>query len=139
MNGEMGELTFLRELAPRYAIPAPQFLQWPADRKTIQDCLGRWKGAVAKADILASGRGKAGLVEEVDSVSDAVRAMQRLATNGPGTISAQAAKLSASAGNSPHTAMIATLAAIGEVHGGNGREAVALLIDAFANGHAHPG
>lgn len=54
-------------------------------------------------------------------------------TNGPGTISAQAAKLSASAGNSPHTAMIATLAAIGDVHGGNGKEAVAFLIDAFAN------
>jgi succinyl-CoA synthetase alpha subunit/citrate synthase len=54
-------------------------------------------------------------------------------TNGPGTISAQAAKLSASAGNAPHTAMIATLSAIGDVHGGNGREAVALMIDAFAN------
>ncbi len=54
-------------------------------------------------------------------------------TNGPGTISAQAAKLSASAGNSPHTAMIATLATIGDVHGGNGKEAVAFLIDAFAN------
>ena len=54
-------------------------------------------------------------------------------TNGPGTISAQAAKLSASAGNSPHTAMIATLATVGDVHGGNGREAVAFMIDAFAN------
>ena len=52
-------------------------------------------------------------------------------TNGPGTISAQAAKLSASAGNSPHTAMIATLASVGDVHGGNGREAVAFLIDVF--------
>jgi len=54
-------------------------------------------------------------------------------TNGPGTISAQAAKLSASARNAPHTAMIATLSAIGDVHGGNGREAVALMIDTFAN------
>jgi citrate synthase len=54
-------------------------------------------------------------------------------TNGPGTMSAQAAKLSASAGNSPHTAMIATLATIGDVHGGNGREAVAFMIDTFAN------
>ena len=54
-------------------------------------------------------------------------------TNGPGTISAQAAKLSASAGNSPHTAMIATLATIGDVHGGNGKEAVAFMIDVFAN------
>ena len=54
-------------------------------------------------------------------------------TNGPGTISAQAAKLSAAAGNEPHTAMIATLAAIGSVHGGNGQQAVAFMVDAFAN------
>jgi succinyl-CoA synthetase alpha subunit/citrate synthase len=52
-------------------------------------------------------------------------------TNGPGTLSAQAAKLSASAGNSPHTAMIATLATIGDSHGGNGREAVKFLSDIF--------
>jgi succinyl-CoA synthetase beta subunit len=75
----MGELTFLRELAPRYAIPAPQFLEWPAERKAIQECLARWKCALAKADILAGGRGKAGLVEKVESVSDAIRAMKRLA------------------------------------------------------------
>lgn len=52
-------------------------------------------------------------------------------TNGPGTISAQGAKLSASAGNSPNTAMISTLAAIGSVHGGNGAEAVKFLLDVF--------
>ena len=53
-------------------------------------------------------------------------------TNGPGTISAQGAKLSASAGNRPHTAMIATLACVGSVHGGNGSDAVKLLLEAFA-------
>jgi citrate synthase len=52
-------------------------------------------------------------------------------TNGPGTLSAQAAKMSASAGNSPHTAMIATLATVGTDHGGNGREAVKYLADLF--------
>jgi citrate synthase len=52
-------------------------------------------------------------------------------TNGPGTISAQGAKLSASAGNNPNTAMMATLGSIGSVHGGNGREAAELLIDVF--------
>ncbi len=52
-------------------------------------------------------------------------------TNGPGTLSAQGAKLSASAGNDPHTAMIATLATIGSDHGGNGREAVKFLADIF--------
>jgi succinyl-CoA synthetase alpha subunit len=52
-------------------------------------------------------------------------------TNGPGTISAQAPKLSASAGNTPNTAMIATLAAIGAIHGGNGQESARMLIDVF--------
>ncbi|HNS31451.1 MAG TPA: citrate/2-methylcitrate synthase [bacterium] len=52
-------------------------------------------------------------------------------TNGPGTISAQGAKLSASAGNLPHTGMIAALAAIGEIHGGNGKEAAEYLIRIF--------
>ena len=52
-------------------------------------------------------------------------------SNGPGTISAQGAKLSTSAGNSPNTAMIATLACIGQVHGGNGRRAVDYLIEVF--------
>ncbi len=52
-------------------------------------------------------------------------------TNGPGTISAQGAKLSASAGNSPNTAMIATLAAIGDFHGGNGKLAVKFLANIF--------
>jgi succinyl-CoA synthetase alpha subunit len=51
--------------------------------------------------------------------------------NGPGTISAQGAKLSASAGNSPNTAMIATLASIGTVHGGNGAAAVKYLSRIF--------
>jgi len=52
-------------------------------------------------------------------------------SNGPGTISAQGAKLSTSAGNSPNTAMIATLACIGQVHGGNGRRAVDYLVEVF--------
>jgi succinyl-CoA synthetase alpha subunit len=52
-------------------------------------------------------------------------------TNGPGTISAQGAKLSASAGNAPNTAMIGTLASIGMVHGGNGSKAISFLLDVF--------
>jgi citrate synthase len=52
-------------------------------------------------------------------------------TNGPGTISAQAAKLSASAGNEPNTAIMTTLGAIGLVHGGNGKEAARFLVRIF--------
>jgi citrate synthase len=54
-------------------------------------------------------------------------------SNGPGTISAQGAKLSASAGNAPNTAIIASLACIGEVHGGNGRRGVEYLLGVFKN------
>jgi succinyl-CoA synthetase alpha subunit len=52
-------------------------------------------------------------------------------SNGPGTISAQGAKLSTSAGNAPNTVMIATLACIGDIHGGNGRQAVDYLTQVF--------
>ncbi len=52
-------------------------------------------------------------------------------TNGPGTISAQGAKLSTSAGNMPNTAMIATLACMGDVHGGNGQRGVDYLLRIF--------
>lgn len=52
-------------------------------------------------------------------------------TNGPGTISAQAAKLSVSAGNTPGVAMLSTLSAVGPVHGGNGSEAVRFLARVF--------
>lgn len=79
MGAEVGELVFLRQLAPRYGIPVPEYLEWPADRKAVQQCLNRWHGAVAKADILSGGRGKAGLIEPVDSASDAMRALKRLA------------------------------------------------------------
>jgi succinyl-CoA synthetase alpha subunit/citrate synthase len=52
-------------------------------------------------------------------------------TNGPGTISAQGAKLAASAGNEPNTAMMATLGTVGAVHGGNGKDAARFLLKVF--------
>lgn len=54
-------------------------------------------------------------------------------SNGPGTISAQGTKLSTSAGNAPQTAMIATLACIGDVHGGNARRGLSYLLGIFRN------
>lgn len=68
-----------------------------------------------------------------DSFEEKLAEMSIIAslTNGPGTISSQGAKLSASAGNTPNTAMIATLAAMGSVHGGNGAQAVKFLLDVF--------
>jgi len=70
-----------------------------------------------------------------DSFEERVAELTLIAslTNGPGTISAQGAKLSASAGNAPNTAMISTLSAIGLVHGGNGSRAVEFLLECFAS------
>jgi succinyl-CoA synthetase alpha subunit len=56
-------------------------------------------------------------------------------TNGPGTISAQGTKLATSAGNMPNTAMIATLACLGDVHGGNGQRGVDYLLRIFGEAH----
>jgi citrate synthase len=52
-------------------------------------------------------------------------------SNGPGTISAQGSKLSASSGNPPNVGMIAALASMGDVHGGNGRKGVRYLLKIF--------
>jgi len=54
-------------------------------------------------------------------------------TNGPGTLSGTGAKLSASAGNPPNVAMMATLACMGSVHGGNGTQAVTFLLEVFGD------
>lgn len=54
-------------------------------------------------------------------------------TNGPGTISAQGAKLSACAGNDPNTAMMTTLGTIGTTHGGNGKKAAKLIVKSFGD------
>jgi len=54
-------------------------------------------------------------------------------SNGPGTMSAQGAKLSACAGNDPNTAMMTTLGTIGMVHGGNGKKAAKMIVSVFGS------
>ena len=78
MKQQVSELTFLRHLAPRFAIPVPEFVEWPAQRKTVQEFLGRWSSAIAKADILTGRRGKAGLVKEVAQVPEAIQVLKQL-------------------------------------------------------------
>ena len=80
MARQVGELTFLKYLAPRFAIPTPEFVEWPAPRGRIQEALGKWGKALAKPDILAGRRGKAGALEVVDTAQDATQALQRLAS-----------------------------------------------------------
>ena len=53
MKHEIGELTFLKQLAPRFAVPVPEFVEWPAQRQEVQEALAKWGSAIAKPDILA--------------------------------------------------------------------------------------
>jgi len=80
MNHQISELTFLKQLAPRFAILTPEFVEWPAQRQKIQDCFNKWPSAIAKPDILAGGRGKAGAMERMDNARDAIQTLQRLSS-----------------------------------------------------------
>ena len=78
MKHEIGELTFLKQLAPRFAVPVPEFVEWPAQRKAVQDALAKWGAGIVKPDILAGGRGKAGAVMKVQSIQEAVRRFRKI-------------------------------------------------------------
>jgi len=80
MNHQISELTFLKQLAPRFAILTPEFIEWPAQRQRIQDCINKWPAAIAKPDILAGGRGKAGAMEKIDTAKAAIQTLQRLSS-----------------------------------------------------------
>lgn len=78
MKHEIGELTFLKQLAPRFAVPVPEFVEWPAQRKAVQDALAKWGAGIVKPDILAGGRGKAGAVKKVQSIQEAIQALKKV-------------------------------------------------------------
>ena len=80
MNHQISELTFLKQLAPRFAILTPEFIEWPAQRQKIQESFKKWHSAIAKPDILAGGRGKAGAMEKIDNARDAIQILQRLSS-----------------------------------------------------------
>ncbi|MDT8389536.1 MAG: ATP-grasp domain-containing protein [Lentisphaeria bacterium] len=77
MSAKIGELTFLQELAPRFKIPAPDFVVEPVPQSVVKRKLADWGGGIVKPDILAGKRGKAGTVREV---SDCHTAMSLLKT-----------------------------------------------------------
>ncbi len=79
MYHQIGELTFLKHFAPRFALPVPEFVEWPVPRQNVAAAVARWGKGLAKPDVLAGGRGKAGAVAVVDSGPEAVQALQRLA------------------------------------------------------------
>jgi succinyl-CoA synthetase beta subunit len=80
MHQQITELTFLKVYSSRFAIPTPEFVEWPAARQKIQESLNKWNGAIVKPDILVGGRGKAGAVAKVTSIAEAVQKLQQLAS-----------------------------------------------------------
>ncbi len=76
MPVDIGELTFLEQLAEQFDIPVPEYLTAEASRSDIRSALGRWGGkGLVKPDILSGKRGKAG---EVSVVTTAAEAMKKL-------------------------------------------------------------
>ena len=79
MPVQITELTFLEQLARRFALPAPEFLGADASRMEIRKALEKWGGrGVVKADVMTGGRGKAGAVKVVDDVQEAMRELKRM-------------------------------------------------------------
>ncbi|NQT85693.1 hypothetical protein HQ560_02955 [bacterium] len=80
MPVQITEHTFLEQLAHRYGLKVPEHLDGDAPRAEVRDALARWGGkAVAKADIMIGGRGKAGAVSVVEDPLDAASELRRLA------------------------------------------------------------
>ena len=81
MSIKVAELTFLEHLAKRYGIPAPRWLPGTASRAEIKSALEAWGGqGLAKPDVLAGRRGKAGSIAAVHSAQDALRELKRVAS-----------------------------------------------------------
>ncbi len=60
MSAQIGELTFLEALAPRFKIPAPEFVVEPVRQSEVKQRLEDWGSGIIKPDVLAGKRGKAG-------------------------------------------------------------------------------
>ena len=80
MPAQMAELTFLEHLADRFNLPVPDHLPGDATGRDIQAAMQRWgTRALVKPDVLSGGRGKAGVVREVDDYVAAQRELKRIA------------------------------------------------------------
>ena len=79
MAAQITELTFLKHLAPRFNLPAPEYLTAEATGVQIRDALRRWSGkAIVKPDVLSGKRGKAGVVRVVTDYVEAQHELKRV-------------------------------------------------------------
>ena len=94
MAVQITELTFLEQLATRFGLPVPEHVEASAPRAEVRDALVRWGGkAVVKADVMSGGRGKAGAVEVVGDLHEALAQLRRLAATEVNGVQARTAYL----------------------------------------------
>ncbi len=80
MPMQITEFVFLDQLAGRFHVPAPRYLEGPSSRAAIKRALESWGGrAVIKPDVLAGRRGAGDAVRAVNSAQDAMRELKRCA------------------------------------------------------------
>ena len=78
MSVQIGELTFLELLAPRYKIPTPDFVVEPVTQSVVKKKLAEWGAGIIKPDVLAGKRGKAGLIRKVEDYREAVPMLKKV-------------------------------------------------------------
>ncbi|MBN2218085.1 MAG: hypothetical protein JW719_11990 [Pirellulales bacterium] len=79
MNIKVGELGFLKNLAPRFQIPAPEFVVEPVAQSVVREKLEKWGSGIIKPDVLTGKRGKAGVIRTVTDYRVAVRMLKQVA------------------------------------------------------------
>jgi len=79
MSIQVTELSFLKYYAPRYGLPAPQYIEAVEKRKEIKNALDKWNGkAIIKPDVLSGKRAKSNAIVEVNNVQDAIIQIKKI-------------------------------------------------------------
>lgn len=73
------ELSFLDQLAKRFGIPVPRYIEGAASRAELKAAIEEWGGeALVKPDVMTGKRGKAGGIILVNNVQDAIVQVKRI-------------------------------------------------------------
>lgn len=76
---KIGELTFLKQLAKRFEIPTPEFIDEPVEQSVVKEKLENWGKGIIKPDVLSGKRGKAGVVHIIDNYREGVKLLKQAA------------------------------------------------------------
>lgn len=80
MTIRINELIFLKQLAQRYNIPVPRYVEADAVRTEVKQALQEWGGeAIVKPDVMAGKRGKAGAIVRVKDPQEAIVKLKQIA------------------------------------------------------------